>query len=812
MIRYPNRAAIQLFIILSIAHQSFSLERVNPFNEEWKFYRGNEQDAHSTSFDDSTWRSIHLPHDYSIEDLSHQEGSLQIGPFSKESIGGASTGHVMGGTAWYRKHFTLDASTSGKEVRVLFDGIYMNSDIWINGHHLGNHPNGYTPISYSLTDFLHPPGKANILAVQVKNEGRNSRWYTGSGIYRNVSLIVTDPVHIDLWGTHVNTRTISQDLALIDTEVSLTNQTGNAISQSLTIKCLDPNGKTVASSTASVIINPGLQLRHSTTLEIPDPILWNLNQPTLYTMVVQLHTEQELRDETSLDFGIRSIEFSPDSGFLLNGEQVLLKGACVHHDHGPLGSAAFETAEFRRVQILKQHGFNAIRTAHNPPSKAFLDACDAIGMLVILELFDQWNTPKTPDDYSVYFDEWWEKDLESILKRDRNHPSIIIWSIGNEIHERADPCGLSTAKMLKEKILSLDTSRPVSQAICDFWDHSNRDWKDTAKAFEHMDVHGYNYGWMHYESDHLAYPNRIMVGMESYAKDALQNWSRVEKLPYVIGDFVWSGMDYFGESGIGHTRYGAEGSDTLQPWPWFNANCGDLNVLGDKKPQMFFRDVVWNQSELEILVHPPGGQPGEVVSKWGWPTQIKSWNWEGYEGKPIKVSVYSRGEQVRLELNGKPIGVEPISEDNHLTAVFFLNYEPGVIEAHALQQGKVIASQTLQTSGVPARLEVEAEVVSPTLADLIYFNIKVTDKDGNLVPNADIPVDIEIDGDAILQAVGNGNPIDMKSFQTPQVRTYQGKCQLIVRPDKDWAFISIIARSHALPDVDFKRTLHNSPH
>jgi beta-galactosidase len=386
-----------------------------------------------------------------------------------------------------------------------------------------------------------------------------------------------------------------------------------------------------------------------------------------------------------------------------------------------------------------------------------------------------------------------------MVLRDINHPSVIIWSNGNEIKERADSSGLAIAKMLKDKIKEMDSTRPVTQAICSFWDNPGLTWDDTAPAFAQMDVHGYNYQWKQYEPDHEKYPERIMIGTESIAQDAFKNWALVEKHPYVIGDFVWTGMDYFGESGIGSTKLDNEIISFLPPWPWYNGYCGDISVLGYKKPQMYFRDVVWRNSELEMLVHSPipKGRK-EIVSFWGWPDEQKSWNWEGSEGQPIQVSVYTRCDLVQLELNGEVVAKREVTERDSLIARFNIQYEPGELVAIGFKEGKEAVRQSIKTTGEPAQLKVEKDQVKDGENDLAYFNIEVLDGSGNLVPNAEIPVDFEIQGKGKLQAVGNGNPTDMKSFQQPHVKTFRGKCQVIIRLDKEGGEVSVSAKSEGL--------------
>ncbi len=456
----------------------------------------------------------------------------------------------------------------------------------------------------------------------------------------------------------------------------------------------------------------------------------------------------------------------------------------MHHDNGPLGAATIDRAEERRVELLKSYGFNAVRTSHNPPSQQFLDACDRLGIIVIDEAFDHWQRAKNPQDYHLYFDTSWKQDIDAMVLRDRNHPSVIFWSIGNEINERADAPGLAIAKQLIDEVKRLGNNRPVTEAICHFWDHPGYKWDTTAAAFALLDVGGYNYQWKEYEPDHKKYPQRIMMGTESVPLEAFDNWKLVEKHPYVIGDFVWTAMDYLGETGIGHTRLDSARSYELQTFPWFNAWCGDIDLTGGKKPQSYYRDIVWRRSPMNMLVHAPvpAGHK-EAVSYWGWPDEVPYYHFPGQEGKLLQVHVYTRYSIVRLQLNGKTVDQKNVSPEN-LTATFEINYQPGSLKAIAMDNGRAIDSVELHTAGMPTqvRLIADRKNIKASRNDLAYVSAEIVDANGQLVPDATIPLQFKVSGNGEIAATANANPADMESFQKPEHKTFRGKCLVIVRP------------------------------
>lgn len=792
------------FILLLVAVKAQTNNRSVPFDEGWRFMRGDEANAHQQNYNDAAWRKVDLPHDWSIEDLPNQNEDSVRGPFLKSAVGGQFTGFTVGGIGWYRKTFTLAKNALNKNVTINFDGVYMYSDVWVNGHHLGNHPYGYSPFSYNITQWL--TGGENVIAVRVANLGQNSRWYSGSGIYRHVWLTYTNPVHIAPWGIYVTTPAASATSADIRIQTTVLNNLQQQQHVTVTANIFSPTGKKIASAKSNLTVDANNNTPVTQQLTIVSPQLWSPETPTLYTTQVVISDEYGGIDSVSTKTGVRTIAFTTN-GFMLNGKRVILKGGCVHHDNGPLGAAAFDIAEERKLQILKANGYNAIRTSHNPPSQSFLDICDSLGLLVMDEFFDEWEEPKLFKDsfaYHHFFKDWWKKDVDAVMQRDRNHPSVILWSIGNEIHERADTDGVRIAKELVDEVHTLDPTRPTTEAVCYFWDHEGRPWDSTAIAFAPLDVAGYNYEWFEYANDHAKYPNRIMVGTESYPIEMLENFTMNEKLPYTIGDFIWTAVDYMGETGIGHSKLqpAAEPNDNtmLNPWPWYNAWCGDIDIIGYKKPQSYYHDVVWRRSKIEMLVHTPvpAGMK-EKVSGWGWPDEQHSWTWPGQEGKPMQVRVITRSRSVWLELNGKIIEGRKLPGDS-ITTTFTVPYEPGVLKATAVANGKEVGTVMLTTTGTAKQLKLSAyhKTIPANRNSITYITVELTDAAKQLVTNNDEQIRFSITGPGEIIGVGNANPADMSSFKQPVKNTFKGRCIVIVRSTGKVGKITVTANADDL--------------
>ncbi len=601
-------------------------------------------------------------------------------------------------------------------------------------------------------------------------------------------LIKTDKVHLDEWDAFVDASELKGKEASIKFSTVIHNKTRDNIPVAVHVKILSPTGKEVYKNNFEQELPETTPF--STSFTVRDPELWSLDNPILYSAEITVSGGGRQYDKITLPFGIRTIAASAEKGFLLNGRSVKLKGACIHHDNGLLGAAAIDRAEERKVELLKANGYNAVRCAHNQVSEHFLDACDKQGLLVIHETFDQWQEAKRSDDYHQFFDEWSKKDLTASVRRDRNHPSIIMWSIGNEIAQRADSIGEVIAKSLVNVIHQYDTTRLTTVGANDFWDrrHVGFEWdKDIHRAFRNVDIAGYNYMWWKYESDHAAYPNRIIYGSESFPKDAALNWNLVEKFSAIIGDFVWTGIDYLGEAGLGHALELAEGEHNPQfmGWPWYNAWCGDIDLCGDKKPQSFYRDIVWREKEIAMAVRPPVA-PGkkEVVNGWGWTDEHLSWNWEGRENQPMRVNVYSRSPKVRLYLNNELIGEKETGRENY-TATFEVPYKSGTLKAVNLDKRRETASVELKTTGEPTAVHLVADRsrINADLNDLAYVKIEIVDKEGNIVPDANLPVTIEYSGNGAVIASGNAAPDDMESFRSLTPKTFRGKALAILQPD-----------------------------
>ena len=718
-----------------------------------------------------TTQLVDLPHDWDILE----------GPHSGKGATGTGGGWFEAGKGEYRKLF---ASPKGEVVKLHFEGVYQKSEIFVNGQKVGQHHYGYTPFTVDITKMLKNKGMNEVVVKVDNSQQPNCRWYSGSGIYRHVWLESMPALHIAENGVFVTTPEVSDNQALVQVEVSVANESPSNRNAIITIGGKELTVNLAAGETQTV----------RTQFTVNNPSLWSTEHPTLNNISVQLKEKGKILDTQTVKYGIRSFSFDAEKGFILNGKKVLINGACVHHDDGVLGASAFDDAEIRKVRQMKNAGFNLIRTSHNPTTRAFLDACDSIGMLVIDEAFDGWRTQKNPYDYSTVIDSCFRSDIQSMVLRDRNHPSIISWSIGNEVIERKDIRVVYTARQMKAAIHEKDTTRPVTEALC-AWDS---DWEIYDPHAEVLDVVGYNYMLFKHADDHKRDPKRVIWQTESYPRDAFRNWATVHDFPYVVGDIVWTGLDYLGESGIGRTYF--KGEREGESWikggqpEWHGAPCGDVDITGWRKPISHYREMLWNENTpLYMAVKEPEGYHGEIKqTMWSvWPT-YESWTWKGWEGKPVEVEVYTHQPKVKLYLNDQLIGTKEVNRNTEYKAVFTVPYQRGTLRAEAGEE-----SVTLKTAGEPTRLKLTPDrtVMRADGQSLTYIIVEVVDQDGNLVPEAEIPCEATVKGAGKLLAFASANLKDEEPYPSVHSKTWKGRAMLVVRSSQKKGTVNVSIKS-----------------
>ena len=760
-----KKILITMMLIIAIVTASAQTKK-QLFDFGWQFtHNGKTQ-------------TVDLPHDWDIFE----------GPNSGKGATGTGGGWFEAGKGEYRKTF----KTPGDElVKLHFEGVYQKAEVFVNGVKAGQHHYGYTPFTVDVTKYLNKDKKqTNEVVVKVDNsEQPNCRWYSGSGIYRHVWLETMPALHIAENGIFVTTPEVGADKATVKVEVMVQNE--STIDQQALVE--------VEGQQQEVSLKAGESKSVSFTYTINNPKLWSPDSPYLYTASVELKNNSfnSLNSWSKIKYGIRSFSFDAENGFVLNGKKVLINGACVHHDDGVLGARAFDDAEIRKVRQMKEAGFNLIRTSHNPTTRAFLDACDSIGMLVIDEAFDGWRTQKNPYDYSTVIDSCFRQDIHAMVLRDRNHPSIISWSIGNEVIERKDIRVVYTARQMKKAIHGLDTTRPVTEALW-AWD---RDWEIYDPHAEVLDVVGYNYMIFKHASDHERDPKRVIWQTESYPRDAFRNWAVSYDFPYVVGDIVWTGLDYLGESGIGRNYY--KGEREGESWieggqpEWHGAPCGDVDITGWRKPISHYREMLWNKDvPLYMAVREPNGYHGDIkTTMWSvWPTW-ESWTWTGWEEKPVEVEVYTHQPEVKLYLDDQLIGTKQVSRETEFKAVFPVPYKAGTLRAEA--GGK---SVILKTAGEPARLRLTPDrtVMSADGQSLIFVTVEVLDNQGTPVPEAAIDCEATVKGAGKLLAFASADLKDTEPYTSPRVKTWKGRALLVIRSTQKKGSVNVSIKS-ALP-------------
>ncbi|MFS0776706.1 glycoside hydrolase family 2 TIM barrel-domain containing protein [Neobacillus sp. 3P2-tot-E-2] len=776
------------------------------FNWKFSYSTGN-------SFKDKLGKAyketVNLPHDFSIKlDRSESERSNAAGGF------------FPGGIGTYEREMVIHNDEKEKVFILLVEGAFMNTEVYLNGHLAAVHPYGYTEFKVDLTPYIRF-GENNKIRIVVNNNALpNSRWYTGSGLYRHVQLLIAEKLYIDPWDLSVTTKDIGTTKALINIEAAVTNilSTNQTIEWETTI--YDQNGREIVTKVKNAIAHK----EGKTTLQIQIPIeapkLWSIESPNLYKAVTRIYQDESLLDEMESTFGIRSISFDSKNGFCLNGTPIKLQGGCIHHDNGPLGAAAFNVAEYRKIRLLKELGYNAIRTAHNPPSRALLDACDYYGMLVIDEMFDCWRQKKNSYDYHLYFEDWWKRDIESTIFRDRNHPSIIMWSIGNEIGERdGNSNGVQISEKLCGYVKQLDPTRAVTNGVNAIFldagefggilanifngsagdiselptevhellkecDRVTSEWGDITEPFcKPLDVVGYNYLDSRYEEDGIKFPDRLICGTESYPKMMAAVWKKVKENPHVIGDFTWTAIDYIGESGIGRSFYNQTGN-LFGDYPWHLSNCGDLDICGFIRPQGEYRKILWNMRKEPYLaiLKPEHFGKKEIVSAWGWSDVVHSWSFPENVGQMVRVDIYSNADEVELLINGRSFGKKIV--DDELKVSFDVNYTAGLIEAINYRNGMKAETDRIETSGEPYQIHLEVETEnwgSANTEELKYITCSIVDHNGKLVPYAEHVVNVEVSGVGELAGIGTGDPVSEESYMELYRKAYNGKLLIVVR-------------------------------
>lgn len=801
------------------------------FNDDWTFHLGDITEASSAEYDDSSWRTLDLPHDWAIE-----------GEFSADNPSGAGGGALPGGVGWYRKTFKLDKKLEGKKIFIDFDGVYMNSEVWINGTYLGLRPYGYISFRYDLTPYLSFDSE-NTIAVRVDNsEQPNSRWYSGCGIYRNVWLTTVEPLYVDLWGTYVTTPEVSEQKATVSVSTTIKSEMTAEASVKIETIIRDGSQNSVSTQSTTQQFKPGDSNVIEQQLQIDNPLFWSVDNPHLYTVVTNLYADGKQTDSYETPLGVRTFEFDAEKGFFLNGESIKIKGVCMHHDLGALGASINTRALERQLEILREMGVNGIRTAHNPPAPELLQLCDKMGFIVQDETFDMWRKRKTTYDYSLYFNEWHERDLTDHILRDRNHPSIFSWSIGNEVMEQWTQADADTLDIMQANLLlnftrdideseisdtlsvnslltiklvnmvkELDPTRPVTAG------------NNETRTINHLllsgalDIIGFNYHLNDYDNVKVEYPGKPFIASEttsalatrgyyrmpsdsayiwparwdmtfedpSFSCSAYDNchvpwgsthedtWRKVKENDYVSGLYIWTGFDYIGEP-------------TPFNFPARSSYFGIIDLAGFPKDAYYMYQSEWSdKTMLHVFPH---------------------WNWE--QGETVDIwAYYNNADEAELFVNGVSQGVKQKS-DSVFHVSWRTTYEPGEIKVVTRKDGKEVMSRETKTAGEPYQIKLtpDRSQISAN-RDLSFITVEILDKDGNLCPNADNLVNFEIEGGGKIAGVDNGNPVSMESFKAPMRKAFYGKCLVIVESNKTGTPIQLKATSDGLNGDDVKITV-----
>jgi beta-galactosidase len=823
-----KRTSLIIISILATIFMSLGQTRsVVTLEKGWKFTREDNPQSKEAVYDDSNWESVRVPHDWAIygpfdksNDIHHM-AIVQDGQTSAIEHYGRTGGLPFTGAGWYRINFTIPEFSDSKRVTVKFDGAMSNARVYVNGKEAGFWPYGYNTFYFDITDLLNDNGRDNTLAVRLENLEEGSRWYPGAGLYRNVHIITTNDSHIPVWGTYITTPEVNDEFAKVDVKTKVVtageDYNGKGVYKLVT-EILDGDAKLV-SSTESVLTTFD-QNEFSQTLILENPKLWDIKQPNLYKAVSKLYKDDQLVDEYNTTFGIRTIEVVADKGFYLNGRLVKFQGVCLHHDLGPLGAAVNDAAIRRQIRIMQDMGVNAIRTAHNMPSPDFVRIADEMGMMVMAESFDSWRIPKVRNGYNLYFDEWAEKDLVNLIHNFRNSASVIMWCIGNEVEEQSHPQGAKVARFLQDIVKREDPTRPITNGM----DRPDHVFSNGMAAI--MDVPGFNYRSFRYQEAYDKLSQQVILGTETTSTFSSRGvykfpverkqmamyddhqassydvehagWSNLpeddfiqhDDLPFTMGEFIWTGIDYLGEP----TPY-------YSNWPSHSSLFGAVDLAGIPKDRFYLYRSHWNKEEetLHILPH---------------------WNWEGREGEVTPVFVYTNYPSAELFINGKSQGVRTkdlsVGIEGSYTAeaqksferqkryrLMWMDtkYEPGTVKVVAYDEdGNAVAEKEIRTAGKPHRLVLEADrnVISADGKDLSFITVSVVDRNGNLCPNVSELVKFNVKGAGSYRAGANGDPSSLDLFHLPQMHLFNGKLVAIVESSETPGTITLEANAKGL--------------
>jgi beta-galactosidase len=799
------------------------------FNRSWSYRSRLTAFQELAGAAGDEWTDVTLPHDAIISTLRRPDVER-----------GEASGYFAGGSFEYRKRFLVPDEARGDQMFLEFDGVYRDAMIYVNDSLAGQHAFGYSRFVVRIDPYLRF-GAENEIRVECRAH-LDSRWYAGAGIHRDVHLIQKPAVHIAIDGVRVITPAIENDLAVVEVAVNVQNSGTFTSTLRLNAAIVDGDGVAVAKGSSPVTLLPSQAGIVRQRLCVTDPTLWSVEVPSLYSVRLELIDGEYISDVEDVTFGIRSLQLDPRKGLRLNGEEVKLRGACIHSDNGPIGAASIARAEERRIQTLKDAGFNAIRSAHNPMSSSLLDACDRIGMLVIDETFDVWTSGKSDFDYAFDFPEWWERDVEALVAKDFNHPCVIFYSIGNEIPETGDPIGATWGRRLAEKVRSLDPTRFVTNgingfvSILSFLPDMRQQGENTSaeggvnglmdgfgetmdriqsselvtthteESFGTLDVAGMNYGEGRYELDRELFPNRVIVGSETWPKRIDRNWALVRNNSHVIGDFTWTGWDYLGETGIGVVQYSDRsraGSAFATEYPGLTAWCGDIDITGQRRPISYYRETVFGlRRSPYIVVHRPEnhGKRVAMATLWSWSDAIASWTWEGFEGKPITVEVYSNSDEVELLIDGAAAARASVGQARAFRADFELEYQPGELCAVAYTDGVETGRSSLRTAADDLCLiaETDRRELRADTGDLAFVSLVLTDGRGIVHTGRDRQVSVSLSGPATLQGLASANPVTEEGFTSPIHQTFDGKALAVVRPEAPGE-ITVTAETEGCP-------------